>query len=56
MYTDRQKEGAVQMTDIHVLFLNASLKDSSEPSHTQGLYEKARKLYEQEGVQLKAYA
>ncbi|WP_062321302.1 flavodoxin family protein [Halolactibacillus sp. JCM 19043] len=39
------------MTDIHVLFLNASLKDSSEPSHTQGLYERARKLYEQEGAQ-----
>jgi hypothetical protein len=51
MYTDRQKGRTVHMTDIHVLFLNTSLKDRSAPSDTQGLYERARKLYEQERSQ-----
>lgn len=38
------------MSEIKVLFLNASLKDSSEVSNTEALYEEAKALYEKEGA------
>ncbi|PXW92130.1 multimeric flavodoxin WrbA [Streptohalobacillus salinus] len=38
------------MTEVKVLFLNASLKDSSEVSNTEALYEEAKALYEKEGA------
>ncbi|MFZ3579040.1 flavodoxin family protein [Virgibacillus sp. DJP39] len=38
------------MSNLKVLFLNASLKDSNEVSNTEALFEQARKIYENEGV------
>jgi len=39
------------MAAIKVLFLNASLKDSSSVSNTEALYEEAKKRYQQEGAE-----
>ncbi|MEQ6377507.1 flavodoxin family protein [Bacillaceae bacterium S4-13-58] len=39
------------MSKLKVLFLNASLKNSSEKSHTEALYDEAKTLFEREGVE-----
>lgn len=39
------------MSNINVLFLNASLKDSKEMSNTEALYEQAKAIFEKEGAE-----
>ncbi|GGM28360.1 8-demethyl-8-aminoriboflavin-5'-phosphate (AFP) synthase RosB [Paraliobacillus quinghaiensis] len=39
------------MSQIKALFLNASLKSSKDPSHTEALYEQVSKIYHEEEVE-----